>query len=57
MDNEKVSKMIITIGAIAETLGEFVKSLMSNGFTREEANRLCNTYLQAMIIDAKGEKN
>lgn len=51
--NEEVKKMILSIGVIAEALSIMRDNLVKNGFTREEAIRLCGDFLRAMMGGGK----
>jgi hypothetical protein len=59
--NENLKLLLDSLGAISEVLNAFRDSLLENGFTRQEALSLCNTYLRTLLQctngNAEGEAN
>lgn len=58
MNNKKETEELITaVGAIAESLGVFLKELERSGFDRGESISLCNTYLRTILMQNNGGRD
>ena len=55
--SDAVKELVTAIGAISETLGLLRESLIKNGFTRQEAVQMCNTYLATTVSNGKNNQN
>jgi hypothetical protein len=55
--NNKTEEVVTAIGAIAESLGVFLKELERSGFDRGESISLCNTYLRTLLTQNNGGQN
>ena len=53
----QIEDFVTAIGATGEFLGAMRKTLMENGFTREEACSMCSNLLVSIIKNDKGEKH
>lgn len=51
--NEDVSKLILAIGALAETCREFYDRLAEQGFTETQALYLTGVYVEAIFKGGK----
>ena len=53
----EIDKLLAAVGAIGEILGVYFKSLLKNGFTREEALVLCVEFADCLYgISYYGEE-
>lgn len=52
----QIKKMIEGIGAIAELAGVFLKELLRNGFTREEAVTIISDFITTTMVAGAGHK-
>lgn len=55
--NDKASELIISIGALAEMSGEFMKQLLKQCFSREEALALVRTFIHATLTKPNNKED
>jgi hypothetical protein len=53
--NPDAQQAINAVGAMSEMLGIFLRELIKNGFTRDEAFALCQVYLSTTLSNGKDE--
>lgn len=54
---QKLEELALGIGAMGELLGAIRSSLITNGFTREEAVAMCTSILSTLLLQSKNEAN
>lgn len=52
---DEVKKIVAGLCTIAESCGVMHKALIKSGFTRSESVRLCQTYLETMLLMGKND--